>query len=491
MLTPSLHEFSRIADGGTFPVLRRRFPADLETPVSVFLKLKDSGATFLLESVERGIQIGQYSFIGLSPFARIEMANESVTIRRGGETRTEALGSRDPLDFLRDELGRSPVRHDDIPGPIGGAVGYLSYDLARHFEKLPEPARDTMGLPDYCFLFPSAVVVFDHVKSEIEIVAIPRGPDNEAAYEAARRHVESIYDALARPLDVRNGSPREDARPHTDESSNMSATQFKAIVERAREHIFAGDAFQIVLSQRLQGSTRTAPFQIYRALRILNPSPYMFFIDFDDFQLVGSSPEVLVKLEKRAATLCPIAGTRPRGETSAADQALEDELLANEKERAEHIMLVDLGRNDLGRVCELGSVKTESLMQVEKYSHVMHLVSRITGRLRDGLDMFDLVRSAFPAGTLTGAPKIRAMEIISDLEDDKRGPYGGAVGYFGSQGDMDTCITIRTIVMEGTRYYIQGGAGIVADSDPAAEYQETLNKIEALRNAIRIAEHGL
>ncbi len=491
MLTPSLQEFLTLSEEGTYPPLRRRIPADLETPVSVFLKLKKDGAIFLLESVERGIQVGRYSFIGISPIATIKLQGGTVAVKRGAQSTEFALGDRDPLSILREELRRSRMVHsENIPGPIGGAVGYLSYDLARYFEKLPEPERNALELPDYYFLVPSAVVIFDHVKSEIEIVALPEGEDTEAAYNAAKAQADTIYQALASPLEIRNGSSGA-ASSATTESSNMTEENFKSIVENAKEYILSGDAFQIVLSQRIEGRTTTTPFQIYRALRILNPSPYMFFVDFGEFQLIGSSPEVLVKLEKGRATLNPIAGTRPRGENTAEDEALEKELITSEKERAEHVMLVDLGRNDLGRVCEMGSVVTESLMHVEKYSHVMHLVSRITGKLNPGLDGFDLVRAAFPAGTLSGAPKIRAMEIISELEAEKRGPYGGAVGYFGPQGDVDLCITIRTIVMIGDRYYVQGGAGIVADSDPAAEFHETLDKIQALRKAVVIAEKGL
>jgi len=297
-----------------------------------------------------------------------------------------------------------------------------------------------------------------------------------------------LLDALSSPLelaDAKSGGQRS-----VEPSSNMTKDTFMSHVESAKEHIFAGDAFQIVLSQRLGAETSTEPFQIYRALRILNPSPYMFFFDFGEFQLIGSSPEVLVKLEKRLATLSPIAGTRPRGETPAEDERLADELLADEKELAEHVMLVDLGRNDLGRVCETGTVQTQSLMHIEKYSHVMHIVSNITGTLRDGLDGFDLLRAAFPAGTVSGAPKIRAMEIVTELENEHRGPYAGAVGYFGHQGDMDMCITIRTIVMIGNKYYVQAGAGIVADSDPEREYEETLSKIRALTKAVSIAEEG-
>ena len=492
MLTPSLHDFSRMAEQGKVLPLRKRIPADLETPVSVFLKLKEKGATFLLESVERGIQMGRYSFIGVSPFATIKLENESIVVTRGGEREVLPLAGADPLSFIRDGLMRSPVKHSgDIPGPFAGAVGYISYDTARYFERLPDPRKDALGLPDYYFVFPSSLIVFDHVKSEIEIITLPMGDDIEAAYVTARTETERLYDAMATPLAVHNGYNGDINRDRPPETANMSEEHFKSTVEEAKKHIFAGDAFQIVLSQRLEGETNTDSFQIYRALRILNPSPYMFYIDFDEFQLIGSSPEVLVKLEQGIATLCPIAGTRPRGANAREDKELEAELKSNEKERAEHVMLVDLGRNDLGRVCEMGSVAAESLMQVEKYSHVMHLVSRVTGKLREEFDMFDLLKSTFPAGTLTGAPKIRAMEIISELEGERRGPYGGAVGYFGPQGNMDMCITIRTIVMKDKKYYVQGGAGIVADSDPSAEYRETLDKIQALRKAVLNAEKGI
>lgn len=490
MLNPSLHEYVESARQGRFKTLRRRMPADLETPVSTFLKLEEHGAVFLLESVERGIQVGRYSFIGVSPAVTVKLEDDTIHVERNGEQTRLPLAGRDPLSFVRDELARAAVLGgEDIPGPVAGAVGYMSYDLARYFETLSIPESDELALPDYFFLFPSAVVVFDHVKSEIEIIAIPQQTENpEAGYAAAQERMDVLFSALDSPL-VRNQVPfGAENEPSERETSNMTREHFENIVGRAREHILSGDAFQIVLSQRVAGQTNARPFAIYRALRILNPSPYMFFVNFGGFQLVGSSPEMLVKLEKGHAMLNPIAGTRRRGVDAAEDHEQENDLKANEKERAEHVMLVDLGRNDLGRVCEAGSVLTESFMQVEKYSHVMHLVSRITGTLLPDLDMFDLVRAAFPAGTLSGAPKIRAMEIVSELERDRRGPYGGAVGYFGSQGDMDMCITIRTIVMKGHDYYIQGGAGIVADSDPRAEYEETLSKVEALRSAIRTAE---
>ncbi len=491
MLKPTREEWIAARERGKLTPLRRRVPADLETPVSAFLKLRSLPehlrARFLLESVERGIQVGRYSFIGVSPAATIRLVGDRIHVERDGEKWVTPLDGRDPLAFVRDEINRTPAIDDDIPGPFAGAVGYISYDVARFFERLPLPDDDGLALPGYHFMIPHALVVFDHVRSEIEVVVLPAGTD-AAAYDRARTTIEALLNALSSPLPRANGAqalPRHEAP-----QSNMTRETFERYVRDAKEHILAGDAFQIVVSQRFSAHTQTDPFQIYRALRILNPSPYMFFFDADDFQLVGSSPEVLVKLERRKATLSPIAGTRPRGRTAAEDQALEEELLADEKERAEHVMLVDLGRNDLGRVCEIGSVKPESLMHVEKYSHVMHIVSTVSGTLLSQYDGFDLLRACFPAGTVTGAPKIRAMEIISTLERDRRGPYAGALGYFGHQGDMDMCITIRTIVMMDGRFHVQAGAGIVADSDPAREYDETLNKARALFNAVSIAEDG-
>jgi anthranilate synthase component 1 len=491
MIKPGLEEFVNQANAGRTLPLRRRIPADLETPVSAFLKLRaarDVGTAFLLESVEQGIQVGRFSFIGVSPHTSIHLQNGEVEIARNGAIDRFHLQGDDPLAALRAEIARAPDFEDPgIPGPFAGAVGYLSYEIARYFEKLPQPADSGLGLPEYCFVIPRTLVVFDHVKCEIEIVSLPDGDDPGKAYRDARSEIESLLAALSAPLRLNGGGAALEHRPP---GSNLSRERFESNVERAREHILAGDALQVVLSQRLEEQTDAAPFEIYRALRILNPSPYMFFFDFGKFQMVGSSPEMLVKLEGRHATLSPIAGTRPRGETPADDRRLEEELLADEKERAEHVMLVDLGRNDLGRVCDTGSVKATSLMQIERYSHVMHIVSRVSGRLRDGLNAFDLVRAAFPAGTVSGAPKIRAMEIISDLERTRRGPYAGAVGYFARQGDMDMCITIRTIVVSGGRYYVQAGAGIVADSNPAREYEETLGKARALVRAVEIAERG-
>jgi anthranilate synthase component 1 len=493
MLKPTREEFEASLGQGRVVPLRRRIPADLETPVSAFLKLQampdGQRARFLLESVERGIQVGRYSFIGMSPSSTLRLDHDTMTLTRDGRTTHARLDGRDPLSFVRDEIARVRAFDcDDIPGPFAGAVGYLSYEVARHFERLPEPGRNGMGLPDFYFMIPRTLVIFDHVRSEMEIVTLPDANDPERAYDAARVTVDSILDALGAPLAVKNG--RHAAATSAEPESNVTRDEFLARVRAAREHVLAGDAFQIVLSQRLTGRTGASPFQIYRALRILNPSPYMFFFDADGFQLIGSSPEVLVKLHRRHATLSPIAGTRPRGRTAAEDLEMENELLSSEKERAEHIMLVDLGRNDLGRVCEIGSISTESLMHVEKYSHVMHIVSTVSGALRPDLDGFDLLRACFPAGTVTGAPKIRAMEIVADLEGEVRGPYAGALGYFGRQGDMDMCITIRTIVMVGDRFYVQAGAGIVADSSPEGEYEETLSKARALVSAVAVAEEG-
>ena len=489
MLTPTFEEYSQQAAEGKRVPLRRRIPADLDTPVSAFLKLKSQGATFLLESVEQGIQVGRYSFIGISPYASVKLEDGTVEITRGGNVESIPLDAEDPFTPIREELANANALYgDDLPGPFAGAVGYISYDIARYFERIPMPKEGGLGLPDYQFLFPATLAMFDHVKSEIEILTLPPEGDLAEAYKTAKRQIDILLDALQAPLPA--GYANGKAPENSSTNSNMTEEAYKEMVNAAREHILAGDTFQIVLSQRLHGKTHTSPFQIYRALRILNPSPYMFFIDFGDFQIIGSSPEVLVKLERRKATLCPIAGTRPRGNSAAADQNLEKELLADEKERAEHVMLVDLGRNDLGRVCEMGSINTESLMHIEKYSHVMHIVSRVTGTLRKELTMFDLLRAAFPAGTVTGAPKIRAMEIISNLEGARRGPYAGAVGYFGRQGDMDMCIAIRTLIMKGGEYFAQAGAGIVADSDPTFEYLESLQKARVLIKAVSIAEEG-
>jgi len=491
MVTPALDEYLSLAREGRTAPLRRRIPADLETPVSAYLKLRDQGAAFLLESVEQGIQVGRYSFIGLDPQLELSLTDGVTTTRRSDrEPEVAPLDAAAPFARLQAALDRAR-RHavGDLPGPLGAAVGYLGWEMVQHFERVAMPADGDPALPDARLMFPAALVVFDHVKSEIEVAVLPRDDEpGEAGYRGAAERLDGLLNALRRPLP--SGATPGPSACLEEASSNTSQAEFEVAVGRAKEHILAGDAFQIVLSQRLSGRTAADPFTVYRALRILNPSPYLFFLDFGDMQLVGSSPESLVTLQDDRAQVVPIAGTRPRGRTPVEDQALEQELLASAKEKAEHLMLVDLGRNDLGRVCRPGTVRPVSFQQVERYSHVMHLVSRVEGRLRDDATRWDLVRSVFPAGTLSGAPKIRAMEIIGELEGRRRGPYGGAVGYFAPGGDLDLCIAIRTLVFRGDRWFAQAGAGIVADSDPAAEYAETLHKLEAVTRAIAVAEGG-
>ncbi len=491
MVTPSVEAYTAAVEKGRRPALRRRIPADLETPVSAFLKLQPVGATLLLESVERGIQVGRYSFIGLDSGRSIRLVNGSVEVRAAGETTSEPLDPSAPFAAVRRQLAAyDAVDGDALPGPFCGAVGYIGYDMVRTFERLGAPPVDDRGFPDYQVVFPETVAVFDHVASSIDLLTLPpAGDDPRAAWVAAAERLDQLYAALTGPLPASFGTS---GYPVGEEPvSSLSQEEFEAGVLHAKEHIVAGDAFQIVLSQRLEGTTQCPPFQIYRALRILNPSPYLFFMDLGDLKLVGSSPEMLVKLSGRRAEVCPIAGTRPRGADPAEDRRLAEELLACEKERAEHVMLVDLGRNDLGRVCEVGTVAPDSLLEIEKYSHVQHIVSRVSGTLKKGLDQFDLLRATFPAGTVTGAPKIRAMELIDGIERQRRGPYAGAVGYLGRQGDMDLCIAIRTLIVHGNRYIAQAGAGIVADSDPTGEYHETLSKVGALIQAVRDAEGGL
>jgi anthranilate synthase component 1 len=501
MISPTRSQYTDQTRSGRRVPVRMKIAADLDTPVSVFLKLKPLGASFLLESVEKGLQVGRYSFIGMRPARTIRLQDEFVTTRNYGgaapeETR-QAVDPADPLAAVKEYLAAATPIDDpetDLPAPFGGAVGFLGYDLVRYFDDIALPPGDGQELPDFHFLFPETMVVFDHVKNEIELVTLPAAGDPEEAHNAASAELQGILTALQASLPHRvleDRSPPDGEETPTDLESNFSREGFMAAVEKAKEHILAGDAFQIVLSQRLSRKTPVDAFQVFRALRILNPSPYLFFLDCEDFQLVGSSPEMLVRLEGDRLQVNPIAGTRPRGQTAQEDAALSEELLADEKERAEHVMLVDLGRNDLGRVCRSGSVAVDEFMNVERYSHVMHLVSRVSGRLEKGKDMFDALRATFPAGTVSGAPKIRAMQIISEQEPDRRGIYAGAVGYFGLRGDMDMCITIRTLIMRDGGFEVQAGAGIVADSDPAREFQETLNKIGALTRAVANAERGV
>ncbi len=494
-VTPDRVTVRRLFEQGDLVPVYRTLLADLETPVSVFLKLAQaSTVSFLLESVEGGEQIGRYSFLGVQPKGVLTVQDGAVRVTRGGRTTARALEpGEDALHAIAREFERvRPVKLDGLPRFVGGAVGYLAYDIARAIERLPATATDDLGLPDAAFLLADTLVIFDHAKHQLILLANAHNTgDPDAAYDDALARIDALAALLKQPLpDLPTPQPQPAAAGAL--RSNLTRERFEGMVRAAQEHIAAGDAFQIVLSQRFSRTTSAQPFTIYRALRALNPSPYMFFLHFgDDFSLIGASPEMMVRLEDGVATVRPIAGTRPRGATEAEDAALAADLLADEKERAEHVMLVDLGRNDLGRVCAYGTVRVPEMMAVERYSHVMHIVSQVEGRLRPGLDAFDLLRATFPAGTLSGAPKVRAMQIIEALEGTRRGPYGGAVGYFSFDGSMDTCITIRTMVMRGDTVTFQAGAGIVADSDPAREYDETVNKARAVAAAVEIAEAGL
>ena len=497
---PDLASFRALAAGpaNLIPVYRE-FAADLETPVSVYLKLMESfGPSFLLESVEGGEQVGRYSFAGVAPRGLIALEGAEVhTQREGQQTEVRRLApGEDILDVLKAELARFvPADVPGLPRFSGGAVGYLGYDVVRFFEKLPQTAKPVLGIPDALFMLADTLVVFDHARHRLLILANARvNGDTEAAYVDAIQRIERVSERMLRPLPAipqRRSGQRRNSEP-TPLVSNMTQARYEEMVAQAREHIAAGDIFQVVLSQRLSRRTDAHPFAVYRALRMLNPSPYMFYFDFGayDLQVIGASPEMHVRLEDGIASVRPIAGTRRRGATEEEDAGLADELLADPKERAEHVMLVDLGRNDLGRVSDYGTVTVRDLMAVERYSHVMHIVSHVQGRLRAGMDAYDLLRATFPAGTVSGAPKVRAMEIIEALEGERRSLYAGAIGYIGYDGSMDTCIAIRTMVMHGDTITIQAGAGIVADSDPTREHQECLNKARALAVAVERAERG-
>lgn len=491
-ILPGREAVLRLFERGDLVPVYRKLTADLETPVSVYLKLARAGdISFLLESVEGGEQVGRYSFLGVNPKGIITVTGSTVTRTLHGETTTRALApGQDPLHAVKQEFARvKPVRLDGLPRFVGGAVGYLAYDVVRYFERLPETARRELDVPDAAFLLPDTLVIFDHAKHQLIVLANAHNTgDPDAAYDDAVRRIDQIVAALRQPL-----PPQPPPPPPLGEAleSNVSRERFEENVRRAKDYIAAGDAFQIVISQRFSCRTSASPLAIYRALRVLNPSPYMFLLNFGAYSLIGASPEMMVRLEDGIATVRPIAGTRRRGATELEDQRLEAELLADAKERAEHVMLVDLGRNDLGRVCDFGTVKVPRMMYVERYSHVMHIVSQVEGRMRQGMDAFDLLRATFPAGTLSGAPKVRAMEIIEELEGTRRATYGGAVGYFSFDGSMDTCITIRAVLLQDGMAHIQVGAGIVADSDPASEYDETINKARGVALAIQQAEQGL
>ena len=483
---PSRDEFLRLADEyGVVPVWREVL-ADLETPLSVYAKLSGTGPTFLLESAEHGERWGRYSFVGTDPFLVLEGRDGQVSWH--GEPPADARDATGPLDAL-DRATRALKAPQLVDLPLhGGAVGVIGYDAIREIEAIPASGVDDLDLPDVLMVFPRHVIGLDHLRQVMTVVTnVVVGDDPAAQYDEAVAATAGVLDRLTTATPTPPVDPPASQRVERT-PSNMAPEDYEGMVERVKAYIRAGDTFQTVVSQRFALDTAADAFDLYRVLRVINPSPYLFLFDFEDFQVVGSSPEALVQVHGRHVETWPIAGTKPRGDTPQEDREHERELLASAKERAEHVMLVDLGRNDLGRVCEVGSVAVDDMMGIEHYSHVMHLVSSVTGTLRAGLGPVDVLRAVFPAGTVSGAPKVRAMEIIDELEPTRRGLYSGAVGYVDFSGNLDTCIAIRTVVLKGGTAYVQAGAGIVADSKPQAEEEETRNKARAVLSAVRAAE---
>ncbi len=494
MLRPAQDAFERLATRGNLIPVVREIIADLDTPLSLFRRLDDGETSFLLESMEGGEKWARYSFIGVGARARFRARGRTIEWEQRGAIHREEMDG-DPLAFLRDRLAeKTPVWPEglDLPRFVGGAVGMVGYDWVRNVERIPDANPASIDLPEVAFVVPETVVVYDNVRHSallVKMVEVEAGDDAAARHREAAAEIEELVRRLRRPLDAEPA--RAPVRAPMDVQSNVSPAQFHDMVKRAKEYIEAGDVFQVVLSQQMQMPLQVDPFTIYRHLRSINPSPYLFFLRCEGSTLIGSSPEVHVRLEDGRIDLRPIAGTRRRGATPEEDAALEREMLQDPKERAEHVMLVDLGRNDVGRVAEVGSVDVNEFFVVERYSHVMHLVSNVQGRLREGRDWLDVLRATFPAGTLSGAPKVRAMEIIDELENLRRGPYGGCVGYVDYSGNMDTAITIRTLVAMDDTIFLQAGAGIVADSDPEFEHQECQSKARALVQAIDMAREGV
>ncbi|MEW6102978.1 MAG: anthranilate synthase component I [bacterium] len=486
MYHPSLTDFKKLVNKGrTIPVYKEIL-GDLETPVSCFCKVRDN-YSYLLESAESEEKIGRYSFIGINPKVFFKIKGNRVFITRNGKEIIKEV-EKNPLVFLKNIIASyQAVSSPSLPRFFGGAVGFVGYDYIRFIENLPERIENDLDIPTAFFVITENNVIFDHLNHTIKIIAtIPIEGDPDKTYRMAIKSIESIEEKLKKPLIL----PCEKIKSKGQEFE-VSKEDYMKMVKNAKEYIKAGDIFQVVLSQRIKRKTQASSISIYRSLRHINPSPYMFLLDFPDYKIIGSSPELLVKLEDGIAETRPIAGTRKRGKTEDEDKELEKELLQDPKERAEHIMLVDLGRNDLGRVCEFGSIEVSEFMKAERYSHVMHIESSVKGKMKEGFGGFELLSASFPAGTLTGAPKIRACEIIDELEKKRRNHYGGCVGYFGFTGNMDTGIIIRTILLHKEIAYIQAGAGIVSDSDPEKEYEESLNKASCCLSAISLAEEGL
>lgn len=487
-MLPDFETFQQFAQRGNIVPVHKLLTADLETPVSAYLKLAARRKfSFLFESVEGGEKVGRYTFLGADPFLTVRAAGKTVEIQRGGKTKRRRGNIFEVLRLLASEF--HPAGTEGLPPFSAGAVGYMGYDLVRLIEpKVPPFRKDGVNMPDAIFLFFSTLLAFDHVKHQIHVIANVRCNEWRGnlrkGYQNACQRITRVEKALQRPLVVPRS--RRHSKP-LEVRSNVGKEQHCQVVEKAKEYILAGDIFQVVLSQRLEMEPGVPPFQIYRALRTVNPSPYMFYLHLGDTVVLGSSPEMLVKVEGREVFYRPIAGTRRRGATEAEDQALAKELLADEKELAEHVMLVDLGRNDVGRVCEFSTVRVPEFKVIEYYSHVMHIVSSVRGRLRPDMDAFDALAACFPAGTVSGAPKVRAMEIIAELEPSRRGVYAGSVMYLDFTGNLDSCIAIRTMVVRGKKAYLQVGGGIVADSQPDHEWDETMNKAGALLRAVEVA----
>jgi anthranilate synthase component 1 len=489
MTYPDLEKFQELAGKGNLIPVYREILADRDTPVTAFLKLGGT-PSFLLESVEGGEKWARYSFIGSRPSKIITGRGKSVEVVNGQEPPV-VIESDNPVDIIKKEISRyRPVEIEGLPIFFGGLVGYMGYDMVKFFEPIREREKEGLGLPDFFFMLTDTMLIFDSLRQKIKVLSNAHIEDRSPvrAYREAELKIEEMIAKLRAPL-VHGGT--EPSGKAGGVRSNFARQDFLAAVEKSKEYVMAGDVVQVVLSQRFERDSAVDPFDLYRALRVINPSPYMYYLDIGEAKIAGSSPEILVRLEDGRIVLRPIAGTRKRGENETADKALEEELKKDPKEIAEHIMLVDLGRNDVGKVAKIGSVSVSELMTVERYSHVMHLVSNVEGDLREGLDAFDVLAACFPAGTVSGAPKVRAMEIIEELEPTRRGPYAGAVGYFSYSGNMDTCITIRTLIIKDGKVYVQAGAGIVADSQPEREYAETVNKAKGMMKAADMAEEGL
>ena len=500
-ITPSRKEFLQHAGQGNLIPVYREILADFETPLSAYRKIRSDGEAFLCESVEGGEHLSRYSFVGCNPRGIIRQDGDQVQVVEGGKvTATYAVSReagenhvRDGLEVVEKVLGRyRPVDLPGLPRFTGGAMGFVGYEFIHDVEPVvPRPPKDELGTPTMYFLIADELLIFDRVRQTITILVnaiIEDGAKPEDVYEDAVSEVERLVSLLEQPCEHQPVSfPVEP--PVVPFESNMEKDAFLANVVKSKEYIRAGDIIQVVGSQRFSTEVKAAPLDVYRAVRSINPSPYMFLLELDGFSLVGASPEIHVRCEEGEVQIRPIAGTRPRGKSPEEDLALEEELLADPKERAEHVMLVDLARNDIGRVCEYGSVQVADMMVIERYSHVMHIVSSVTGRLTADNTPYDLMRTTFPAGTLTGAPKIRAMQIISEFEQTTRGPYGGTVGYFSFNGNLDCCITIRTAMLKDGKAYVQAGGGWVNDSVPENEFQETVNKAKAMINAVALAEH--